>query len=86
MQEALTNVARHAEARHVDILLDERDRALVLEVCDDGKGIRPEDVSDPRSLGLVGIRERARRLGGTAAFEKREPRGTAIRFLFPQPT
>lgn len=83
VQEALTNVARHADASRVELVLEERDGALILEIKDDGKGIRPEEVSDPRSLGLVGMRERVRRLGGSATFSPRSERGTAITFQLP---
>lgn len=84
LQEALTNVARHAGAEHVDVRLTEEDGAwLVLDVSDDGKSIRPEAIADPRSLGLLGMRERARRLGGTVSFEPREPRGTTVTLRMP---
>lgn len=83
LQEALTNVLRHAQAAHVDVRLAEDDGALVLEVSDDGKGIRPEEIRDPRSLGLVGMRERVRRVGGSASFAPREGRGTTITFRLP---
>lgn len=78
LEEALTNVARHAEAKRVDVRLDEGDHELVLRVRDDGKGIRPQDVHDRRSLGLLGIRERARRHGGSATFGPVVPRGTEV--------
>jgi signal transduction histidine kinase len=59
-QEALTNVARHANANRVDVKLERIDDRLVLEVSDDGKGISPEAARSPASLGLLGLRERAR--------------------------
>lgn len=83
LQEALTNLVRHAQAGQVDVRLAEDDDALVLEVSDDGKGIRLEDIRDPRSLGLVGMRERVRRVGGSASFAPRDDRGTAITFRLP---
>lgn len=83
LEEALTNVARHAEAKQVDVRLDEADRELVLRIRDDGKGIRPEDVQDRRSLGLLGIRERARRHGGSATFVSVEPHGTEVVVRIP---
>jgi signal transduction histidine kinase len=82
-QEALTNVVRHADARRVDVRLGEDGGALVLAVSDDGIGIRPEHVLDPRSLGLLGISERARRLGGTATFAAGAPRGTVVTLRLP---
>lgn len=82
-QEALTNVARHAEAPHVEVRLERQERTLLLEVRDDGKGITAEAARNPRSLGLLGIRERARRLGGIASVERVEPRGTLVRLVLP---
>jgi PAS domain S-box-containing protein len=63
-QEALTNVARHAEASHVEVSLECADGRLRLTVRDDGKGIAERAMSGPGSLGLLGARERVRRLGG----------------------
>ncbi|MGZ3454380.1 MAG: sensor histidine kinase [Polyangiales bacterium] len=82
-EEALTNVARHAQARTVDAELEESGGALVLHVRDDGKGIQPQDIVNPHSLGLLGIRERARRLGGTASFARAEPSGTVVTLRLP---
>jgi PAS domain S-box-containing protein len=82
-QEALTNVVRHADAGRVEVRLAEDRGALVLTVRDDGTGIRLEDVADPRSLGLLGISERARRLGGTATFAPATPRGTVVTLRLP---
>jgi PAS domain S-box-containing protein len=67
-QEALTNVLRHANASRIETRLYQDGSDLVLEVRDDGRGITQDQIDDPRSLGLLGIRERARRLGGTVSF------------------
>ena len=84
VQEALTNVVRHADARRVEVVLEEDAGSLVLQVRDDGRGIRPEDVADPRSLGLLGMRERARRVGGSVAFAAAEGGGgTVVTFRVP---
>jgi signal transduction histidine kinase len=87
LEEALTNVARHAEAKRVDVLLDEEaDEGahwLVLRVRDDGKGILAEEVNDRRALGILGMRERARRHGGTATFARLEPHGTEVTVRLP---
>jgi signal transduction histidine kinase len=82
-QEALTNVARHAGAARVEVRLERSGEALRLEVRDDGKGITPEEARDPRSLGLLGIRERARRLGGAATVEGIPATGTVVRLELP---
>jgi PAS domain S-box-containing protein len=83
LQEALTNVARHAGATCVHVRLEQTDTMLRLEVDDDGKGISEEAARDLRSLGLLGIRERARRLGGKAVIERIQPRGTRVRLEVP---
>ncbi|MBZ0238980.1 MAG: GAF domain-containing protein [Deltaproteobacteria bacterium] len=85
-QEALTNVIRHAHATRVDVRCEETSTGLLLMVCDDGVGIAPEKILDPRSLGLLGMRERARRLGGTVTIERRRPRGTAVTLELPHQT
>jgi len=59
-QEALTNVARHAGATHVSIvLMIDEDSFLALEVCDNGRGITEEEIRRSDSLGLLGMHERA---------------------------
>jgi PAS domain S-box-containing protein len=82
-QEALTNVVRHAKARRVDVSLDLGDASLVLQVRDDGRGITADEIDDPRSLGLLGIRERARRLGGDVTFARAAPSGTLVTLRLP---
>jgi signal transduction histidine kinase len=83
-QEALTNIVRHAQAHKVEIDLAEEDGYVVLDVRDDGRGISPHDIDDPRSLGLVGIRERARRLGGAATFARGDTGGTIVTLRLPR--
>ena len=82
-QESLTNVARHAAARRVDVRLERAGEGLHMEVRDDGRGITHAETVDPRSLGLLGIRERARRLGGTAAIAPGIARGTVVSVQVP---
>jgi signal transduction histidine kinase len=84
-QEALTNVARHAEARQVEATLEQDGGTLRLRVRDDGKGIPPEVLQSGRSLGLLGLRERARRLGGSVTVERASPRGTVVELTVPVP-
>jgi PAS domain S-box-containing protein len=83
LQEALTNVARHAEASRVAVRLDQDNAQLRLEVNDNGRGISQEAISDPKSLGLLGIRERARRLGGTITLSGTRDLGTLVAVEIP---
>lgn len=82
-REALANVVRHAGASQVDVSLDIRGGAAVLEIKDNGRGITREEISGPGSLGLLGIRERAELLGGTMAIEGRPGEGTALTVTLP---
>jgi len=77
-QEALTNVKRHARARSVSVTFGRDDEGWVLEVQDDGVGVTPGTLDEPESLGVLGMRERARALGGRIAFERASPRGGTI--------
>jgi signal transduction histidine kinase len=81
-QETLANVTRHASAHSVRASLTEIDGVVELEVRDDGCGIRREQIEDPRSFGLVGIRERAHSCGGTADIEGSPEMGTRVRVRF----
>jgi signal transduction histidine kinase len=86
VQEALTNVARHAGANRVDIRLFVTPEEVTLEVCDDGRGISAQQLASPVSLGLLGMRERARSRGGDVHITGTPGRGTVIRATLPQPT
>jgi signal transduction histidine kinase len=63
-QETLTNIIRHAGATQVVVHLRERDDRIILEVKDNGRGISKTEISNTESMGLLGMRERARLLGG----------------------
>jgi PAS domain S-box-containing protein len=82
-QELLTNVARHAEASRVVIDLVTTDGELVLSVHDNGRGITEEALSDGRSLGLRGIRERLAVLGGELEIQGLPEEGTSIQARIP---
>jgi PAS domain S-box-containing protein len=82
-QEALTNVARHAQATSVEVVLNADAEFVQMEVIDDGKGISPGARMKSGSLGLLDIQERFEALGGGLLTEKLEPRGT--RFLVRLP-
>ncbi len=83
LQESLTNVGRHAGARRVWISLRVEGDSVCLDVEDDGRGIDADDIAKPRSLGLKGMRERARYLGGTLEVERGTHAGTRLRLRVP---
>jgi signal transduction histidine kinase len=64
-QETLTNIIRHAGATQVAVHLKEVAGRIILEVRDNGRGILPQEISNTRSMGLLGMKERAALLGGT---------------------
>jgi signal transduction histidine kinase len=82
VQEALANVVKHADARNVSILLEQRDGTAVVIVEDDGKGFDVEAVMRARGhaqrLGLLGMEERASLIGGRLTVESHPGGGTAV--------
>lgn len=82
-QEVLTNVNRHAQASAVTITIQEQAGHLILEVRDNGRGVTDAELSDPHSLGLVGMRERALLLGGEMTFIGSRGTGTTVRAKIP---
>ena len=82
IQEALTNVVKHAEAHHVSILLVRRQGLVTAVVEDDGRGFEPEQVSADR-LGLDGMRERAELHDGRLTVETSATSGTTLRVEVP---
>jgi PAS domain S-box-containing protein len=82
-QEALTNVARHADAREVSVTLEEKPLEILLTVADDGKGIEVNRVTDLRSIGLLGMKERAISIGGDVQLRLRPEGGTLMLARLP---
>jgi PAS domain S-box-containing protein len=82
-QEALTNVARHANASTVDVSLSVESGNLILEVRDNGKGISESALLDPKSLGLLGMKERALAFGGRVNIVGRPGSGTRVILIVP---
>lgn len=82
-QEALTNVARHAKADLISVFMGISGKNLVLEVTDDGIGITEKQLYHPRSLGLLGMKERAYILGGSVVISGEPGRGTSVKVVMP---
>lgn len=83
IQETLTNVARHSKARSVSIRLRKGKSFLFLRIRDDGIGILREKMSDSKSLGLIGIRERAFAFGGEVKIHGIPGEGTCVSVRVP---
>jgi PAS domain S-box-containing protein len=83
VQEALTNIARHAEATRVTMNLFRLNGDLLITIRDDGRGIRPEDMEKAESLGLIGMRERVWAMKGEITISADEPQGTRIDIILP---
>lgn len=81
VQEALTNCAKHSKARSISIVIEQLRGDLVLSIRDDGAGLKPGAYG--RGLGLVGIQERARELGGSMRLDSRLAKGTALTVTMP---
>ena len=85
-QEALRNVAKHADARHVSVELSRGPRSVQLSIRDDGKGFDEIKIrGEKHGLGLVSIDERVRLLRGTVRIETRPRGGTRVQVLIPHP-
>jgi len=82
VQEALTNVARHARASHVEIWARANADHILLTIEDDGRGIRKSDLLDPHSWGIAGMRERAHYFGGELDISG-TARGTRVALRMP---
>ena len=82
-QEALTNIIRHAKATRVDVRLAEESSSLILTVADNGRGISEEEIANTRSLGLVGMRERAMLIAGEIALQGAPGKGTTMTLRAP---
>lgn len=82
VQEALTNIARHAEASRVQVAIRLDGRTLHIAIADNGRGIAPAELERP-SIGLVGMRERAREVGGHLEICPGLDTGTVLRLMLP---
>ena len=82
-QEAMTNVARHAFAARVEVVLKARNSTLTLAVVDDGRGFNPPELSDSEGLGVAGMRERASLVGGTLEVHSQPDKGCRVLFEVP---
>ena len=79
----MTNVLRHSHASHIFVRLFVRRRQLVLDVKDDGRGITEREKRNTRSLGLLGMKERALLVGGAVEIQGARGKGTQVLVRVP---
>jgi signal transduction histidine kinase len=82
VQEALNNAARHSAAKNAKVAVEQTSSEISVSVSDDGRGFDPQRI---RGLGILGMEERVRRLGGTFALDSKPGGGTTLRAKFPFP-
>ena len=85
LQECLTNVAKHADARRVEVTLERKGEDVVLAVRDNGRGFAPADPRKRGSFGLVGLRERAYLVGGDLTVDSTPGEGATVELRVPVP-
>ena len=85
-QEILTNVVRHAGATRVEVILEETALFLTLQVQDNGRGITESEIHSPKSIGLLGMQERARLRAGEVHFQGTPSQGTTVTVRLPLST
>ena len=83
MQESLTNIARHAQATHIEILLCQQGDFIQFEVTDNGVGITEAKITSKKSFGIMSMKERTASLGGVFKISRRDKFGSKIEILFP---
>lgn len=83
IQEALTNIVRHAKAGRVAVVLRQEEDGVFLEVSDNGRGITEAEAASPTAIGLIGIRERALICGGQTVIRGAPGKGTVLQVRLP---
>lgn len=83
LQESLTNIARHAEARQVQVLMRRNGKTFTMRIADDGIGFDSKMIRRRKTFGLMGIRERAMTFGGRAKFTSHPGQGTTVHLTLP---
>ena len=86
VQEALTNVAKHANAKHVEVAIKQGPSEVTVSIRDDGRGFLSQETRKSGSFGLIGVRERAYLIGGDASITSVPGEGTCIELRLPVTT
>jgi signal transduction histidine kinase len=83
IQESLNNIAKHALASDVSVIIEHKDNHLMILVEDDGRGFDPESREQSSTLGLLGMSERIALVGGSLQIESSPGSGTTVRARIP---
>ena len=84
-QESLTNVARHANAKKVDVSLEQQNGNIILSIKDDGSGFDKWKAANKKTLGILGMKERSFMMGGSYKVESKPGKGTLVTVSVPYP-
>jgi signal transduction histidine kinase len=82
-QEILTNIAKHAKASRVDVVLEKHPKKIILKVSDNGKGFKLEKTKESQGLGILGMKERANAVGGKLSINSVVGVGTTVMLTVP---
>jgi two-component system sensor histidine kinase UhpB len=83
LQETLTNISKHAQAKSVTVSVSENETELIMEITDDGKGVTIGRIHNGKTLGIVGMKERAGLMGGELIIAGEKNKGTQIKLKLP---
>ena len=84
MQEACTNIIRHAKATKVNLFINEQTDFISLRILDNGIGIKPDEISNVKSLGILGMKERTMNFNGSLSIANAENGGTLLTLIIPK--
>ncbi|HEY6915879.1 MAG TPA: sensor histidine kinase, partial [Paludibacter sp.] len=83
IQEALNNIAKHAKATEVNVIVNKRDKKLILEIEDNGVGFEQNQKKNHDSYGLIGMKERVFLLDGELSIKSKVGKGTTVQVIVP---
>jgi signal transduction histidine kinase len=82
-QESLTNIARHAAAKKVNVSMQNNNESFILRITDDGRGFDKHKIIDNKTLGILGMKERTAMIGGTYEISSSPGKGTTVVLAIP---
>ncbi|HEX2983926.1 MAG TPA: PAS domain-containing protein [Ignavibacteriales bacterium] len=83
-QESLTNIVRHSGATKVSLKVGEKNGFVTLEITDNGRGIRQDEINAPHSLGILGMKERAALFNGKVGIDSKPGEGAKVTLYIPK--